>query len=245
MQASLDIQTMTKKTLHDDRSDELILALESSAAHASVAVIAENQLVHQLVRHEKHGHASYFVDMAADCLAEAGYGFGDLDAIAAGIGPGSFTGLRVCLSAAKGFVLAGDIKAYGINGLRARAFAAQTQYQDRLKHPSSVIIAAADTRRGPYFWQAFDRELNPLGDIAESEAGDIAIKAQKQFDDFIIAMPIEAEFTASSMADCTLPMDMLAKDIGCLAAEDRLKGINPSPLDPLYVAQPKLGPSAA
>ena len=245
MQASLDNQTMIKTTSHDDKPHDLILALESSGAHASVAVISGNQLIHQLIRHEKHGHASYFVDMAADCLAEAGFGFAHLKAIAAGIGPGSFTGLRVCLSAAKGFVLAGGIEGYGVNGLRARALAAQKAQKDTSKSSASVIIAAADTRRGPYFWQAFDADLNRLGDIHESDADDIAISAKKQFEDFIIAMPQEAVFKDASLKQSAIHIDMLAKDIGALAAYDLQRQIAPLPLDPLYVAPPKLGPSAA
>ena len=245
MQASLDIQTMTKKTSHDDSPNELILGLESSGAHASVAVIADGQLIHQLIRHEKHGHAVYFVDMAADCLAEAGFKFTDLTAIAAGIGPGSFTGLRTCLSAAKGFVLAGDIEAWGINGLRARAFALHHLYAKDKKTLPEVIIATADTRRGSYFWQAFDAALNPLGSIQEAEPQEIASQAHSLYPDGQPIIALDAAKEGCHHEDGYEVIDMFAKDIGLLAAQDRQAGMTPLGLEPLYAAQPKLGPSVA
>ena len=236
---------MTEKQSLENQSKGLILGLESSGAHASVALISNGQLLHQLVRHERHGHASYFVDMAADCLSKAGFGFKDLSAIAAGIGPGSFTGLRTCLSAAKGFVLAGNLKGLGINGLRARAFALQTDYKDNSLKCPPVIIACADTRRGPYFWQAFDEALNPIGTIQEALAEEIAGKAKAVYSSFIIAMPIDAELDEEALSSSYVKMDMTAKDIALLADRDEKAGHMSAPLDPLYVAQPKLGPSAA
>ena len=250
MQASLDKKSMTKNHLQENQSKGLILGLESSGAHASVAIISDGKVVSELVRHERHGHASYFVDMAADCLAEAGFNFKDIHTIAAGIGPGSFTGLRTCLSAAKGFVLAGDLKGCGIDGLRARAFALQTQYKADGKDIPPIIIACADTRRGPYFWQAFNETLKPIGAIQESLADDIQSQAGALYSSFIIAMPVDAELDSCAApscpsSSCYVKMDMMAKDIALLALSDEMAGIAPAPLDPLYVAQPKLGPSAA
>ena len=245
MQASLDKKSMTKNHLQENQSKGLILGLESSGAHASVAIISDGKVVSELVRHERHGHASYFVDMAANCLAEAGFNFKDIHTIAAGIGPGSFTGLRTCLSAAKGFVLAGDLKGCGIDGLRARAFALQTEHKDKSLECPPVIIACADTRRGPYFWQAFDEALNPIGTIQEALAEEIAGKAKAVYSSFIIAMPIDAELDEEALSSSYVKMDMTAKDIALLADRDEKAGHMSAPLDPLYVAQPKLGPSAA
>ena len=197
------------------------------------------------MRHERHGHASYFVDMAADCLAGAGFNFKDIRTIAAGIGPGSFTGLRTCLSAAKGFVLAGDLKGSGIDGLRARAFALQSHYKANGMDIPPIIIACADTRRGPYFWQAFDETLKPISAIQEAPAEDIQTQADALYSSFIIAMPVDAELEYSAVPSCYVKMDMMAKDIALLALADEMAGMSPAPLDPLYVAQPKLGPSAA
>ena len=57
----------------------------------------------------RFGHAEYLVDMVQGLMEEADASFSDLTHIAAGCGPGSFTGLRVCLSAAKGYMLASTI----------------------------------------------------------------------------------------------------------------------------------------
>ena len=245
MQASLDNQIMTNPSAAQNLPDGLILGLESSGAHASVAIIQNHQVINQLVRHEKHGHAVYFVDMAADCLAEAGFKFTDLTAIAAGIGPGSFTGLRTCLSAAKGFVLASDIEAWGINGLRARAFALHHLYAKDKKTLPEVIIATADTRRGPYFWQAFDAALNPLGSIQEAEPQEIASQAHSFYPDGQPIIALDAAKEGCHYEDGYEVIDMFAKDIGLLAAQDRQAGMTPLGLEPLYAAQPKLGPSVA
>ena len=236
---------MTKNQSHENQPKGLILGLESSGAHASVSLVADGEVVSEVVRHERHGHASYFVDMAADCLAAAGFHFKDIHAIAAGIGPGSFTGLRTCLSAAKGFVLAGDLKGCGIDGLRARAFALHTHYKADGKDIPPIIIACADTRRGPYFWQAFDETLKPISTIQEALAEDIQSQAGALYSSFIIAMPVDAELETCPLPSCYVKMDMMAKDIALLAFADDIAGISPAPLDPLYVAQPKLGPSAA
>lgn len=225
----------TKNQTENDTANEtgnfgpLILALEASGAHASAAVIQDGTVLAEMRLDQAHGHASNFVTLAHDCLKEAGLGFADISHVAAGIGPGSFTGLRVCLSAAKGFVLAGDLVGIGVHGLRAGALAGQEQ------GAKGVLIACADTRRGVYFYQSYDESLTALDEIKEGTQEEIISFADGRtvlFPSFVGNL-IETAFLA----------EMSARHIGLLADRDIRDGARLLPLDALYVAEPKLGPS--
>lgn len=210
----------------------VILALEASGEQATVAVLRGAEVLAERHYDERHGQAGIFVSLVKTCLSEAGLDFQDVDVIAAGVGPGSFTGLRVCLAAAKGFVLAGNLPGVGISALRARAFAAL-----RAGAPAPVI-ALADTRRGSYFYQQFDADCQPVGMIDEIAAQDIQKLAKRA----PILMP-PAPKEVPHDADLPAPVDMSARHIGLLAHRDLKDGAHLGALDPLYVAAPKLGPS--
>ena len=220
----------------------LILGLEASGEQACVAIMRGNALIHEITLAQRHGHASHFVSMAKTCLDEASYGFGDVDIIAAGVGPGSFTGLRVCLSAATGFALAGGITAIGVNGLRARALAAQEAHADK-SSLSNSYLACADTRRGVLFTQSFDADLNAESAITEHELSDIT----SHQNDMIICLPPLEEMPSLPMGAHII--NMTARHIAQTAFLDyqnhRQTGDALPPLAPLYVAAPKLGPAKA
>ena len=214
----------------------IIIGLEASGEHASIAIIQDGILLAETRRDQPHGHASYFVTLAQECVQKAGLRFGDITHVAAGIGPGSFTGLRVCLSAAKGFVLAGGLVGVGINGLRSRAFAAQ-QYGTTLP-----VIACADTRRGVYFYQHYDAALIAQDDIKEAPWDELAALA----DNHLVALPPLADgHEAPNEAGHANMMvtQMSARHIALLADIDIAQGNVLLPLDALYVAAPKLGPA--
>ena len=99
----------------------LLLALEASGDAVSVALINHTGCLAFKQHNARFGHAEYLVDMVQSLMEEADASFLDLTHIAAGCGPGSFTGLRVCLSAAKGYMLATTATALGVNGLAALA----------------------------------------------------------------------------------------------------------------------------
>ena len=219
---------MSEKQKISNGAPPVILGLEASGEHASVALLHDGTIIAEIRRDERHGHASYFVSLAKECLTQAGVAFSDLTHIAAGVGPGSFTGLRVCLSAAKGFVLAGGLVGIGIDGLRARSFAA-------LQHGvSGSIIACADTRRGVFFAQRFDDKLIAQDAISEQSKQEL-IALSKQH--LIILPPHEDEGF-----DGAQKVDMTARHIAQWAWRDLQDGTPLSPLDPLYVVAPKLGP---
>lgn len=87
------------------------------------------------------GHAEHLMAVIADALNASGVGYADLDAIAVSTGPGSFTGVRVGVSTARGLALALKIPAIGVTTLEALAV------QAREKFPGRAVLVALDGGR--------------------------------------------------------------------------------------------------
>jgi tRNA threonylcarbamoyladenosine biosynthesis protein TsaB len=136
----------------------LILALDTALDACSVAVLdtitsktiaAESQAM-------KRGHAEALMPLIARVMAASGVAFTALDRIAVTTGPGSFTGLRVGLSAARGIALAADKPVVGLTTLTAYAapFVAENG-----EHP---IVSAIDARHDHVYFQVVSGNGNPL-----------------------------------------------------------------------------------
>lgn len=82
-----------------------VLALETSSAHASVAVCLEGQILATETSTSLRTHSEFLNPAIDRCLVKAGFPLDEIDIFAAGLGPGSFTGLRVASSIAKTFAL--------------------------------------------------------------------------------------------------------------------------------------------
>ena len=96
----------------------VILAFEASGSALSAAVLSDDDAV-SLVREEAcFGQAARLVPLAISALAKAGKSFADITHVAAGCGPGSFTGIRVALAAAKGVCLAQNVPGLGYPDFR-------------------------------------------------------------------------------------------------------------------------------
>jgi tRNA threonylcarbamoyladenosine biosynthesis protein TsaB len=127
-----------------------ILALESATESCSVALLRSDGSVFEQTEVKPMIHAQKLFDFVEDCLAQASLSFKDLNAVAVSAGPGSYTGLRIGVSAAKGYCYGLDIPLIGINTLKALALQMQT------KAPSSanvVLIPMIDR---------FDAALNEI-----------------------------------------------------------------------------------
>ena len=99
----------------------LILAFETSAKAASVALLEGNKLLSECYQNTGMTHSQTLMVMAEDLLKQCGKTVNDVTAVAVAEGPGSFTGVRIGVAAAKGFAWGREIPCYGISTLEAMA----------------------------------------------------------------------------------------------------------------------------
>ena len=99
----------------------LILAFETSAKAASVALTENGKLLGESYQNTGLTHSQTLMVMAEDLLKQCGKTVEDVTAVAVAEGPGSFTGVRIGVAAAKGFAWGRQIPCYGISTLEAMA----------------------------------------------------------------------------------------------------------------------------
>ncbi len=99
----------------------LILAFETSAKAASVALMENGKLLGESYQNTGLTHSQTLMVMAEDTLKAAGKTASDVTAVAVAEGPGSFTGVRIGVAAAKGFAWGREIPCYGASTLEAMA----------------------------------------------------------------------------------------------------------------------------
>jgi tRNA threonylcarbamoyl adenosine modification protein YeaZ len=135
-----------------------VLAIDTSCGAASVAAFdgAARATLASRVQPMKQGHAEALAPMVEAAMAEVEGGFASLDAIAATIGPGSFTGIRIGLAFARAIAVALDKPAIGVSTLVAFAAPLLAEPQP------GIIVSAIDARHGAVYYQAFEATGRPL-----------------------------------------------------------------------------------
>ena len=99
----------------------LTLAFETSAKAASVALLQDGKLLGESYQNTGLTHSQTLMVMAQDLLKSSGKTVEDLTAVAVAEGPGSFTGVRIGVAAAKGFAWGAELPCYGVSTLEAMA----------------------------------------------------------------------------------------------------------------------------
>ena len=99
----------------------LLLAFETSAKAASVALFDGEKLLAEQYQNTGLTHSQTLMVMAEDLLKQCGKTAQDVQAVAVANGPGSFTGVRIGVAAAKGFAWAAEIPIFGVSTLEAMA----------------------------------------------------------------------------------------------------------------------------
>lgn len=123
----------------------LILALESSAKAASAAVARNGALLDLEFRNDGLTHSVTLLPMAQTALERCGLLLSDVDAVAVSRGPGSFTGIRIGVSAVKGLCWGADKPAVGVSTLEAMAWNAVDAGAD------GIVCCAMDARRSQVY----------------------------------------------------------------------------------------------
>ncbi len=158
-----------------------ILALEFSSPQRSVAVLRTDGAAMTAEAVETGGHGANAFGMIEQVLAEAKIEREQIDALAVGLGPGSYTGIRAAISLAQGWQLARGVKLLGVSS--AECLAAQARMEEMHGRVNVVI----DAQRNEFYLASYEiapdgwREIAPLKILpraevqSHAEAGEILI----------------------------------------------------------------------
>jgi tRNA threonylcarbamoyladenosine biosynthesis protein TsaB len=134
-----------------------LLALDCTGSACSAALWRDGEIAVERCREMARGHAEALMPMIGEVMAAANERLGTLDRIAVTVGPGSFTGVRVGLAAARGLALAIGCPLIGVGTLAVLAEATGPE-----ERANRTVLAVLDARRDEVYAQAFDERLTPL-----------------------------------------------------------------------------------
>ncbi|MEI6594448.1 MAG: tRNA (adenosine(37)-N6)-threonylcarbamoyltransferase complex dimerization subunit type 1 TsaB [Bacteroidota bacterium] len=186
-----------------------ILCIETATEICSVALLQDDKLIALRENHEGNAHASQITLLIEAVMKDANIELKNLDAIAVSKGPGSYTGLRVGVSTAKGLCYALDIPLLAINTLESLAH----ETIKNIKSQNANFCAMLDARRMEVYCAVFDGQMNS---VKKTEA---KIIDENSFADLLEIS--EVYFFGNGSAKCknifTHPNAKFIDDIKCSA----------------------------
>ena len=140
----------------------LILAFETTAKAASVALMESGKLLAQSYQNTGLTHSQTLLPMAQDLLKNCGKTAQQLDAVAVAAGPGSFTGVRIGVAAAKGLAWGKELPCYGVSTLEAMALSMGVY--------EGLVVPVMDARRNQVYTATFSAKAGNLTRACEDRA---------------------------------------------------------------------------
>lgn len=211
-----------------------ILAFDCSGPACSVAVWRDGAVLAQERELMERGQAEALMPMIDRVMKAAGVGYGDLARIAVTVGPGSFTGVRAGLAAARGLTLASGVPTVGI--LTTEALAAAVPASERA---AARVMTAIDTKRGDFYVQQFD--ANGVGRGGPEAIGPEALPAW--IDGPVVIVGDAAAAAAQALGSrAALSSTAPLVDMGVLAARAAITTPQPGGPTPVYVHPPAVTP---
>ena len=143
----------------------MILCLETATPVCSVAL---NSACCTLAMRETEGqnaHSEKITNFIREVMEEAKIDYPQLDAVAVSQGPGSYTGLRIGVSTAKGICYAADLPLMAVDTLEAMAYGMKEKLASQIG-PDDLLVPMIDARRMEVYASIFDADLNKINDTA-------------------------------------------------------------------------------
>lgn len=128
-----------------------IIALDTASSWCAAAIydLRTDSVLAEVSENIGKGHAEVLMDYIERAMTQSGIAMADLDRVAVNVGPGSFTGVRIGVSAARGFALALDRPAVGVSAFDALAS------EVAVSHPGQPVLVLLEAHRGEIYAQAF------------------------------------------------------------------------------------------
>ena len=140
----------------------LLLAFETSAKAGSVALLQDGKLLAQSYQNTGLTHSQTIMPMAEMMLGSCGFTAQDVTHMAVAAGPGSFTGIRIGVAAAKGFAWGSQIPCYGVSTLEAMA--------KGFAESDGLVVCAMDARRSQVYNAIFEARQGTLTRLCPDRA---------------------------------------------------------------------------
>ena len=153
----------------------ITLGLDTTASRCAASVVSDTKYLGSFSEDIGRGHAERIARMVGELLERVNLSAADIDRIAVCIGPGSFTGLRVALSFARGFALPRKLPVIGLSALRVLAAQADPT---RIRR----IISVIDVRRDELCWAAYFKGQEIISPHTQSRDEAIFTIKQMGFD---------------------------------------------------------------
>lgn len=145
----------------------MILQIETATSVCSAALSDKGNTIGIKLLNEPNMHASRLTLLADELMQEAGLSFSGLDAVAVSKGPGSYTGLRIGVSTAKGFCYAADLPLISIPTLQSMASGFRNNSNEVFAE-NVLFVPMVDARRMEVYMSVFNHELESVtGTAAE------------------------------------------------------------------------------
>ena len=220
-----------------------ILAIDSSAFPASAAITDNGKIIAEFYIHTKFTHSQTLMPMIKSVLDMSQTEIKDLDLVAATMGPGSFTGVRIGVASAKGIAMPFSIPCAGISALEAIAYNFNSDSDDKL------ICASMDARVGQVYNALFRVSGGKIHRITPDRVIQLTALAEemKEYNEKIYLAGDGAELCFNAFADinCVVVPENLryqrASAVAFAAAELMAEGktCTAAELQPLYLQIPQ------
>ena len=208
-----------------------ILAFDTATETLAVAAARGDEWV----AHSCKGglkHAALLAPLIERVTGELGVRVADVDLVAAGIGPGSFTGVRIGVATAKGIAAAGRARLAGVCGLDTMAW-------DQ-RHAGGLVVPLIDARKRRFYAACYraGRRVGPYLDQAPAELADTVRATTAAGEPVLLTGPAAAQFAAAAVVPADWQVDRRRAQIPVLAMLE-LAGANTvaavAELKPLYL----------